>query len=206
MEPYANITPAGGAQPALSKALGKISSKARKRSGGGLLDSLGALAGYKAFERGHQAQMAHEAEQSQLAHERNLEVIDRVHRAGMFMDQNKANIETQAREHVADLAAATREHTAKVLGQFVNRKTSRVGAGQVSFEEGPEGGIKLNYNVAERPTPAPAASKPSAMAGTIEAAMTGGSSKYTVVDKTPKAPAAKKAPAKATAPKTPKVK
>lgn len=82
MEPYGNIQPAG-ASPI------KLPSPGAGSGNGGLLGALGAISGQRAILRLHGAQIAHEAEQNQLAHERNLEIIDRLHRAGMSLDQAK---------------------------------------------------------------------------------------------------------------------
>lgn len=91
MEPYGNIEPFKVSSTPLSTAIGKIGQGGKGGKGGGLLDLLGGISGHRALERMHQAQIAHEATMHQATHESNLELIDKIHSAGLSLDQAKTS-------------------------------------------------------------------------------------------------------------------
>lgn len=166
MDPYGTIEPYKvGDNP-----VGERLNRRKGKPGGGFFANLiGAVSGKRQLDvvqamqmRGmqhdadmHRAQLEHEAREAQLAHERNINLINKVHHASMTLDQFKSQLQTESAANSAEIAS-----------KFIAKKGNRVGAGKFSMEHGPEGVAKVSFEVEPRPEPKPrnAAPKPTTKA------------------------------------------
>ena len=89
----------------------------------------------------HRDQMLHEANQSQLGHERNLELMDKSAELSKSLDKNAQKLRERDREHA--MGAATK---------YISDAQSRVMGGRnFTMQETAEGGRTISHSIAAKP-------------------------------------------------------
>lgn len=108
---------------------------------GSVVGSLGGGSRTRAAVKMHREQMLHEANQSQLGHERNLELMDKSAELSKGLDLSAQELRERDREHAMSSAA-----------NYISDAQSRVMGGRnFTMQETAEGGRTISHSVAAMP-------------------------------------------------------